>query len=111
MGRFGGRSAPLMEAAVMVRLCLALLLTCACAAVYAGEVQMQTPNGETGTCPDVEATTVPTATTRKTAPAPAPARAHKPAAKPATTQGGGGGDGSVRSQGPRWHSFLPGMFR
>lgn len=109
MGRFGGRSAPLMEAAVMVRLCLALLLTCACAAVSAREVHMQTPNGETGTCPEVEATTVPAATARKAAPAPAPARA-KPAAKPATTQGGGG-DATVRGQGPRWHSFLPGMFR
>lgn len=108
MGRFGGRSAPLMEAAVMVRLCLALLLICACAAVSAREVRLQTPNGETGTCPEVEASTVPAAAP-KSAPAPAPARA-KPAAKPATTQGGGG-DASVRSQGPRWHSFLPGMFR
>lgn len=94
----------------MVRLCLALLLICACAAVSAREVRMQTPNGETGTCPDVEATTAAAATTPKAAPATAQARGNKPATKPATTQGGGG-DAAVRSQGPRWHSFLPGMFR
>lgn len=96
----------------MVRLFLALLLICACAAVSAREVRLQTPNGETGTCPEVEAAPAATATA-KAAPAAAPARGAKPANKPAnaaTTQGGGG-DATVRSQGPRWHSFLPGMFR
>ncbi|MBB3780108.1 hypothetical protein FHY16_002891 [Xanthomonas campestris] len=43
----------------------------------------------------------------------APARA--PAHKPAPATGGGGGDGDglfprMRTM-PRWHSFLPGMFR
>lgn len=91
----------------MVRLSLAMLLICLCAGVSAGEVRMQSPNGETGTCPEVEAAA--------TAPAPkaaarTPATARKPASKPATTQGGGG-EATVRGQGPRWHSFLPGMFR
>jgi len=91
----------------MVRLSLAVLLTCLCAGVSAGEVRMQSPNGETGTCPEAEAPA--TAAAPKAAPTTAPVRA-KPAAKPATTQGGGG-DATVRGQGPRWHSFLPGMFR
>ncbi|MCL1634703.1 hypothetical protein M2650_08685 [Luteimonas sp. SX5] len=95
----------------MVRLCLALLLICACAAVSARDVRMQTPNGETGTCPEPETSV---AAAPKTAPASTPARGAKPASKPAsaanTTQGGGG-EAAVRSQGPRWHSFLPGMFR
>lgn len=90
----------------MVRFCLALLLICACAGVSAREVRLQSPNGETGTCPELQAQ----AATPKAAPAPAPARS-KPAAKPAATSQGGGGEASVRGQGPRWHSFLPGMFR
>jgi len=94
----------------MVRLSLALLLLCACASASAREVRLQSPNGETGTCPEVEAQ-APADPAPKTAAAHAPAR--KPAAKPAAapSQGGGGGDATVRSQGPRWHSFLPGMFR
>ncbi len=96
----------------MVRLCLALLLICACAVVSAREVHLQTPNGETGTCPEPE--TSATTAAPKAAPAPAPARSAKPAGKQAAASGttqGGGGDATVRSQGPRWHSFLPGMFR
>lgn len=88
----------------MVRFCLALLLICACAGVSAREVRLQSPNGETGTCPELQAQ----AATPKAAPAPVRS---KPAAKPAATTQGGGGEASVRGQGPRWHSFLPGMFR
>ncbi|TWI03051.1 hypothetical protein IP90_02155 [Luteimonas cucumeris] len=91
----------------MVRLCLALLLVCACAGASARDMSMLSPNGETGTCPEVEETTAPKATAT-TAPAPTPVR--KPVKPSAATQGGGG-EASVRTQGPRWHSFLPGMFR
>lgn len=92
----------------MVRLSLALLLLCACTSVSARNVALQSPNGETGTCPEVENQAVET---------PAPKAKHanaraKPAAKPAPASQGGGGDATTsRGQGPRWHSFLPGMFR
>jgi hypothetical protein len=51
----------------------------------------------------------------RAAPAAAPA-ARAPAAKPSATNGtstGGGGDDDVlpRLRAPKWHSFLPGMFR
>lgn len=95
----------------MVRLSLALLLLCVCATVSAREVRLQSPNGETGTCPEVEAQ-VATAQAPKTHPPHTAAARGKAAAKPAQTSQGGGGDAStVRNQGPRWHSFLPGMFR
>lgn len=94
----------------MVRLSLVLLLMCACASVSAREVRLQSPNGETGTCPEVEAQAPANAAPKTAARAPARKPAAKPAAAPSTTQGGGG-DASVRGQGPRWHSFLPGMFR
>ncbi len=94
----------------MVRLSLALLLLCVCTSVSARNVGLQSPNGESGTCPEVETQAAET-------PAPKANAGHttargKPAAKPApAAQGGGGGDTTTRSPGPRWHSFLPGMFR
>jgi hypothetical protein len=53
--------------------------------------------------------------TERTAPAAAPA-ARAPAVKPSASNGtstGGGGDDDVlpRLRAPKWHSFLPGMFR
>lgn len=91
----------------MVRLCTALLLICASAGVSARDVSMESPNGETGSCPEIEAAASP-----KTEALPTTA-VRKPVGKAhATTQGGGGeAPVSVRSPGPRWHSFLPGMFR
>ena len=91
----------------MVRLSLALLLLCACTSVSARNVALQSPNGESGTCPEVESQAVET---------PAPKAKHanaraKPAAKPAPASQGGGEATAPRGQGPRWHSFLPGMFR
>jgi hypothetical protein len=55
------------------------------------------------------------AESERTAPAAAPA-ARAPAAKPSAASGtssGGGGDDDVlpRLRAPKWHSFLPGMFR
>jgi hypothetical protein len=70
------------------------------------------PSGDTGDCRDSVITV------------PSPAQSHAPAAKhpapvhkarPTTTvhsTGGGGGDDSAGApRVPRWHSFLPGMFR
>ena len=67
------------------------------------------PSGDTGDCRD-SVITVPS-------PAPAPVKrptavVHK--AKPATTthtSGGGGDENAGMPRVPRWHSFLPGMFR
>ncbi|WP_256775198.1 MULTISPECIES: hypothetical protein [unclassified Stenotrophomonas] len=56
------------------------------------------------------------AESERTAPAAAPA-ARAPAAKPSAASGastgGGGSDDDVlpRLRAPKWHSFLPGMFR
>jgi hypothetical protein len=69
------------------------------------------PSGDTGDCRD-SVITVPS-------PAQAPVKrptsvAHKakPAAATAHTSGGGGSDdGAGMPRVPRWHSFLPGMFR
>lgn len=52
----------------------------------------------------------------RTAPAPAPSAAAPSAVKPSSSGGGstgGGGDDDVlpRLRAPKWHSFLPGMFR
>ncbi|UYB52158.1 hypothetical protein OCJ37_19690 [Xanthomonas sp. AM6] len=54
------------------------------------------------------------ATDADTAPARPAAAAHPPAsAKPGAAPSGGGGDSDLvpRLRMPKWHSFLPGMFR
>lgn len=87
----------------MLRLCLCFLLLCASATVLARDLRLQTANGEEGACPSAEAET------HGDAKSPA-ARAAVPdskARKPASVRG----SDNPRSQGPRWHSFLPGMFR
>ena len=68
------------------------------------------PSGDTGDCRD-SVITVPS-------PAPAPVKrpatvVHKvrPATTAHTTGGGGGDDAGGAPRVPRWHSFLPGMFR
>jgi hypothetical protein len=99
---------------------LALCLLLAAAAASAGnrEPRLHGPNGDggntectqgdAGTAPDAPATATPTVTTK-----PGATTAVKPApvhAKPAITVRGGSDDGSS-VHAPRWHSFLPGMFR
>jgi hypothetical protein len=83
----------------------------ACHAAQAREVALHGPNGDGGTCV-VSRSDVGGSVDRNDAVDPAPA---KPAAAPAVQRqagGGGGGGGAVRTtQAPRWHSFLPGMFR
>ncbi len=96
---------------------LALSLLFAASAASAGNVQprMHGPGGDGGECTGVDAGTAPDAS----APAakPATATAAKPAApapariKPVVTVRGGGGDDATSTHAPRWHSFLPGMFR
>jgi hypothetical protein len=97
---------------------LALCLLSAAAAASAGnrEPRMHGPGGDGGECTQAEAGAVPdaapaaTTTTAKPGTAPAvkpPATTH---IKPAITVRGGSDDGSS-VHAPRWHSFLPGMFR
>jgi hypothetical protein len=100
------------DATMSGRLPFAVLLlsaTFAGHAAQAREVALHGPNGDGGTCVVSRSDGAGTAEQGDAKPAPA-----KPSAKPAVTRqsGGGGGETSVRStQAPRWHSFLPGMFR
>lgn len=89
---------------------LSIALLCASGQVLAAESRQTGPDGD-GNCPetttasneivddvDADAAAAPARPTQKTKPAPA-ARAS------------GGNGGGQRSSAPRWHSFLPGMFR
>jgi len=82
---------------------LVLLLCCSSSISLARDVQMHGANGDGGSeaCPDQA---VPAATPRRT-PVPRTGKAKTPA----SLRGGDSVDAGVRA--PRWHSFLPGMFR
>ena len=93
----------------MTRTAFCLLLLCACSGAYARDIRMHGPNGDGGgSCSDEAsaplASLVPAA---KAAPVALP-RAGKPKAPTALRSGG---DDSTGMHAPRWHSFLPGMFR
>ena len=90
----------------MSRTALCLLLVCACASIDAREMRLAGANGDGGGCPDLTAAATPDDTVEKPRATSQPARA-KPA-KPATTRATGD---AGRVSTPRWHSFLPGMFR
>lgn len=97
----------------MLRLACLLLLVLASAALHAREVRLSGAGGDSGgTCPDLTAAVAEanarTPRARPQAQSTAPVRA-KPAAKPASARGSDDDDGRI--QAPRWHSFLPGMFR
>lgn len=89
---------------------LSVALLCASGQALATETRHMDPDGS-GTCP--ESTTASSDATDLVDPdaAAAPARRTqkaKPTATPRASNGGGGGN---RNSTPRWHSFLPGMFR
>jgi hypothetical protein len=88
----------------MNRLALCLLLLALSPVASARDVRMHGPNGDGGACNDPPATPVI---------APAPAK-HLPVAlhgKVKTPPLFRGGDDDSSAHAPRWHSFLPGMFR
>lgn len=87
-------------------LLLSLLLLSAGSMAGAREVRLHGPNGDGG-CPDA-ATPAATAAPAKATTTPA-IRATK--IKPVVTVRSSGGDDNTTSHAPRWHSFLPGMFR
>lgn len=87
----------------MLRLSLCFLLLCASTTVLARDIRMQSANGEEGTCPSADVDVQNDAK-------PIAARAAVPASKAKKPTSVRGGD-NTRTHGPRWHSFLPGMFR
>jgi hypothetical protein len=88
------------------RLALCLLLTCASFAAGARDVRQAGANGDGGTCPEA----LSAAAMEEEAPARAEDK-RDPAAGGKSTRARGGGGGNPGMRAPRWHSFLPGMFR
>lgn len=90
------------------RLALCLFLVCACFPLMAVEVRMAGANGDGGNCPslaqhDDDGIARDTPAKSGALPAKRVTRTHSGATH------AGSGDSDVRP--PRWHSFLPGMFR
>lgn len=86
-----------------------LLLALASAGVAAREVSLQSANSGGGTCPELAAAMASnkkhTASVSITAPVAPTTRGRN---RPASVRGE---DTDARVAPPRWHSFLPGMFR
>lgn len=94
----------------MSRLLVSLLLILACTTVSAREAGKHSANGGGSSCPDV-ATTAQTDPDVSASAKPA-ARVAAPtgrAAKPVSQRSGNAAGNQPNT--PRWHSFLPGMFR
>ncbi|QSX73718.1 hypothetical protein HIV01_010755 [Lysobacter arenosi] len=89
----------------MFRICLCLLIVVASSTSAAREIKLSSANS--GSCPESIALEREAARPEARATA-APARETK--AKPALHSDAAGSSNS-RIQSPRWHSFLPGMFR
>jgi hypothetical protein len=89
---------------------LLLALPALCWAAVA-ESDMAPKNGACVYARPAATATVADAEAPQARPATPPAARSTP--RPATTTGGGGDADAVpgRTRGPRWHSFLPGMFR
>ncbi|MEO6365036.1 MAG: hypothetical protein ABIO38_03175 [Luteimonas sp.] len=87
----------------MLRSLLCILLLCASSTVLARDIRMQSANGEEGTCPSADAEANDDAKPVSNS----PATHAKRVKQPATVRG----SDNSRTHGPRWHSFLPGMFR
>jgi len=87
----------------MSRLLVCLLMMSACLPVLAREVRLQSANGDGGSCPEAaaaEAVVQPRAKGKRAA-----------IAAPSKTKSGLHGDDGNAVRAPRWHSFVPGMFR
>ena len=101
----------------MSRSLIAVLLTCACAtamsAAHARDVERLSAGDSAGGCP-AEVAAAKAEAEDESEDKKALIRSAKPAAAPVrtkpTVRGSDAASGS-RLQAPRWHSFLPGMFR
>ena len=90
----------------MSRSVLCLLLLCVSATASAREARLDGASGD-GACPEIAA-----AVAEAEAGAPVKPRAAAPAGRAKASKPAGARAGeSQRVQAPRWHSFLPGMFR
>ena len=85
----------------MRRICLCLLIALASAGVAAREVKLSSP--DSGSCPEA---TSPKPSKQKVAPPRETSSSRETRARPSLHS-----DSDVTSGRPRWHSFLPGMFR
>ena len=91
----------------MIRYAFCLLLLCTSTMVSARDVRMHGANGDGGAC--AEPTSAPSAPITPAAkPAAVSATGHAKAKTPPLFRGG---DDDSTPHMPRWHSFLPGMFR
>lgn len=91
----------------MYRFPLFLLLLCASATASAREARLLGADGNGGSCPEIAAAVAEAEASTKPR---AAAEANASRGKTAKPPGARGSDGQ-RVQTPRWHSFLPGMFR
>jgi hypothetical protein len=91
----------------MNRYVLCLLLLCISSIASARDVRLHGANGDGGACPEAAPASVTPATTAAK-PTPTPLSRGK-AKTPVLFRGGG--DDDIGPHTPRWHSFLPGMFR
>lgn len=89
----------------MRRIVVCLLIASASAGVFARESRLSDAGG--GSCPSHGSRAPARTSGRDAVVAPAPASK----AKTNPVSGGGGDDVGTRLQSPRWHRFLPGMFR
>jgi hypothetical protein len=98
---------------MLLRTGLALLLTCACAQAMAQNGRNAAP--DPSACPETETLAredvAPTNASHPKATA-TRSKYAKPASAANRSIGGGGDDEALpRPRAPKWHSFLPGMFR
>jgi hypothetical protein len=89
----------------MRRIAVCLLIILSSASVAARESKLSDADG--GSCP----TRTQTAATRSPDRDPSSMALPVKKAKPSLPSSSGGGGDDVRLQSPRWHRFLPGMFR
>ena len=89
----------------MSRILFCLILICLCTTASAREMR-QVGGSDDGSCPEIAAAV---AEAEANAPA-AKSRASAPARAKSSKASGVRGE-AQRVQAPRWHSFLPGMFR
>ena len=91
----------------MSRSVLCLLLLFVSATASAREARLEGANGDGGGCPEIAA-----AVAEAEGSSPVKQRATAPTTRAkATKPAGARASESQRVQAPRWHSFLPGMFR
>jgi hypothetical protein len=89
---------------------LSVVLLCAPVLGLAAESRQPGVDGD-GNCPETATASTDATDEADADAAAAPARRAQKAKSVPAARAGGGGAGSQRSTAPRWHSFLPGMFR